>query len=209
MFSGSMPNLATSSAFVETATKCFAIAASSPSAASAQARAECAFVIVSSVVNVFDETMKRVSSGCEVARRLDEVGRVDVRDEAEREVAPRVVPERLVGHHRPEVGAADADVHDVADRLARVALPLARAHALGERGHAVEHLVDVARRRRRPSTTSDRSCGMRSATWRTERFSVVLIRSPRNIASVRSGRPDSSASWSRSRSVSSVTRFFE
>ena len=63
MFSGSMPNLATSSAFVETATKCFAIAASSPSAASAHARAECAFVIVSSVVKVFDETTKSVSSG--------------------------------------------------------------------------------------------------------------------------------------------------
>ncbi len=38
-----------------------------------------------------------------------------------------------------------------------------------------------------PSTTSERSRGMRSATWSTERFSVVLIRSPRNIASVRSG----------------------
>ena len=47
-----------------------------------------------------------------------------------------------------------------------------------------------------PSTMSERSRGIRSATWSTERFSVVLIRSPRNIASVRSGRPDSSASWS-------------
>ena len=63
MFSGSMPNFVTSSALVETATKCFAIASSSPSAASVQARAECAFVIVSSVVNVFDEMTKSVSSG--------------------------------------------------------------------------------------------------------------------------------------------------
>ena len=63
MFWGSIPNFATSSAFVETATKCFAIASSSPSAASAQARAECALVIVSSVVNVFDEMTNRVSSG--------------------------------------------------------------------------------------------------------------------------------------------------
>ncbi len=61
-----------------------------------------------------------------------------------------------------------------------------------------------------PSTTSERSRGIRSATWRTERFSVVLIRSPRNIASVRSGRPDSSASCEQAgASVSSVTRFFE
>ena len=53
------------------------------------------------------------------------------------------MPQRLVRHDRPEVGAADADVHDVADRLAGMARPLARADALGERGHAVEHLVDV------------------------------------------------------------------
>ena len=45
-----------------------------------------------------------------------------------------------------------------------------------------------------PSTMSDRSLGMRRATCRTERFSVVLIRSPRNMASVRSRSPDSSAS---------------
>ena len=62
MLSVSMPNAVTSSAFVETATKCFAIAASSPSAASAHSRAVCAFVIVSSVVNVFEETMNSVSS---------------------------------------------------------------------------------------------------------------------------------------------------
>ena len=62
MLAVSMPNFATSSAFVETATKCFAIAASSPSAARDHSRAECAFVIVSRVVNVFEETMKSVSS---------------------------------------------------------------------------------------------------------------------------------------------------
>ena len=61
----------------------------------------------------------------------------------------------------------------------------------------------------RPSTTSELFLGIRSATWRTERFSVVLIRSPRNIASVRSESSDSSASCRSSRSVSLVTRFFE
>ena len=51
------------SAFVDTATKCLAIAASSPSCAQRpRSRAECAFVSVSSVVNVFDETMNSVSS---------------------------------------------------------------------------------------------------------------------------------------------------
>ncbi len=62
MFAVSIPNSATSAAFVETATKCLAIAASSPSAASSHSRAVCAFVIVSSVVNVFEQMMNRVSS---------------------------------------------------------------------------------------------------------------------------------------------------
>ena len=58
----SIPKLATSRSLVETATKCLATADSSPSAASAQSRAVCALVIVSSVVNVFEETMNSVSS---------------------------------------------------------------------------------------------------------------------------------------------------
>ena len=57
-----MPNLSTSSRFVETATTCFATADSSPSPSSSQARAVCAFVIVSSVVNVFEEMTNSVSS---------------------------------------------------------------------------------------------------------------------------------------------------
>ena len=63
MFSVSIPKRDTSSAFVDTATKCFAIASSEPRRASAQSRAVWALVIVSSVVNVFDATMKSVSSG--------------------------------------------------------------------------------------------------------------------------------------------------
>ena len=60
----SMPNRATSAAFVETATKCRAMApALPPSPASSQSRALCALVIVSSVVNVFEETMNNVSAG--------------------------------------------------------------------------------------------------------------------------------------------------
>ncbi len=57
-----MPNAETRSAFVDTATKCLAIADSSTSCASVHARAECALVSVSSVVNVFEETMNNVSS---------------------------------------------------------------------------------------------------------------------------------------------------
>ena len=55
----------------------------------------------------------------------------------------RVEAQRLVRHHRPEVRAADPDVDDVADPLAGVAGPRARAHGVGERRHPVEHLVDL------------------------------------------------------------------
>ncbi len=64
MLAVSMPNFVTSDVFVETATKCFATDFSSPpKPASDQARAVRAFVIVSSVVNVFEEMMKSVSEG--------------------------------------------------------------------------------------------------------------------------------------------------
>ena len=64
MFAVSIPNAATCSALVETATKCLATALSSPpSRSTSHDRALCALVSVSSVVNVFDETMKSVSSG--------------------------------------------------------------------------------------------------------------------------------------------------
>src|SRR5262249_44889518 len=137
MFAVSMPNFFTSAALVETATKCLATDRSSPPRpATDQARAVRAFVIVSSVVKVLDDTMKRVSDG------FREVGAVDVGDEPERHGALAVVAERLVGHDRPQIRAADADVDDVADALSGVALPGAALYALGEVGHLVEHGVD-------------------------------------------------------------------
>ena len=63
MFALSMPNFATSSALVETATKCLATASSWCSAFSAHVRAVWALVIVSRVVKVFEEMIKSVSSG--------------------------------------------------------------------------------------------------------------------------------------------------
>ena len=62
MLSVSIPNSATFSALVETATKCLAMADSSVSELRAQSRADRALVIVSSVVNVLEETMNRVSA---------------------------------------------------------------------------------------------------------------------------------------------------
>ena len=87
--SASMPNLATSSAFVETATKCLATAASSPP----RPRSNHARAVLRvrhrlegrERLRGHDEERLR---GVEVARRLDEVGAVDVRHEAERPRPP-------------------------------------------------------------------------------------------------------------------------
>jgi hypothetical protein len=78
-------------------------------------------------------------AGVEVAGRFHEVGAVDVGNEPEGHVPLAVMPERFVGHDRPEVGAADANVDDVADALAGVALPPAAPDAVAEVGHLVEH----------------------------------------------------------------------
>ena len=79
----------------------------------------------------------------EVARGLGDVGTVDVRDEAVGHRAVDVVTQRLHRHLRPEVAAADADVHHGAHPLAGVARPVTRSHALGERAHAIEDLVHL------------------------------------------------------------------
>jgi hypothetical protein len=63
MLSGAIPNLATSVALVEIATKCLATAASSRARDRNHARADCALAIVSWVVNVFDAMVKRVVAG--------------------------------------------------------------------------------------------------------------------------------------------------
>ena len=60
-----------------------------------------------------------------------------------------------------------------------------------------------------PSTANTAPRGARRATCSTARFSVTLIFSPANIASMRSRSPHSRASATRSPSVSSVIRFFE
>ena len=60
-----------------------------------------------------------------------------------------------------------------------------------------------------PSTVIVSPLGARRATCSTARPSVTLIFSPLNMALIRSPKPQSRASWSRSLSVSPVTRFFE
>ena len=79
----------------------------------------------------------------EALHRLDEVRSVHVRYEAERHVPPAVEPQRLVGHYRPEIGPANADVDHVSDPLAGVARPVTAAHPLGKCAHPLEDRMDV------------------------------------------------------------------
>ena len=74
---------------------------------------------------------------------LGEVGGVDIGDEAQVERSVAVVPERLVGHHRPQVRAADADIDHVADAFPGVPLPFTGADPVGEGRHPVQHGVHV------------------------------------------------------------------
>ena len=152
-------------------------------ALSTHSRAVWALVMVSSVVKVLEQTMNRVSSAIQVARRLDEVSAIHIRDETEGHVALAVIFQGLVGHDRPEVGAADANIDYVSDALAGMAFPRAAANLVGE-------LRPSCRARREPrhdvlpSTKICSPFGARKATCRTARCSVTLIFSPANMASM-------------------------
>jgi hypothetical protein len=77
-----------------------------------------------------------------------------------------------------------------------------------ENRHLVEHGVDF---RHHIFAIHEMVAPFRraQATCRTARFSVMLIFSPLNIASIRPRKPDSPASCSSSLRVWSVMRFFE
>ena len=81
--------------------------------------------------------------GIEAAELLCLIVGVDVGDIAAVDTGVGVGTQSLVGHDRAQVGAADADGHQVLDLLAGNALPLTGANALGEGIHAVEDLVHV------------------------------------------------------------------
>src|SRR5437879_4553956 len=72
-----------------------------------------------------------------------EISAVDVRDESESQGALAVMPERLVGHHRPEVGTSDTDIDNAANALTGMSLPLAASDPVGKVSHLIEHSVDL------------------------------------------------------------------
>ncbi len=106
--------------------------------------------------------MNSVSSALEILHRLGEVGAVDVGDEAEGHASLAVMLQRLVGHDRTKVGAADADVDHIADPLAGMAFPVAAADAVGEVCHLVQNRMHVGHHI--PAVDEDRSI-----PWRAQR----------------------------------------
>ena len=164
------------------------VTAQSPS--SSQALHSRALVSVSSVPKVLLETMNSVVAGSRPGERRRGVGRVDVADEPALEPVLAVGRQRLVGHHRTEVGAADADVDDRPDALAGDAGPGAAAD-LGRRTRR-PGAAPRGRRRRRPGRRPRGACPResRSAVCSTARSSVTLMCSPANIASRRRVDPD-------------------
>ncbi len=87
--------------------------------------------------------MKSDGLGLEDFELLGDVGAIDVGDEMDAQAGLAVGLEGLGDHDRAEVGAADADVDDIGDRLAGISLPLAGADGLGEFAHVRQHGVDA------------------------------------------------------------------
>lgn len=77
------------------------------------------------------------------AHSLGEMGTIDVRNEVSREVALRVILQRLGDHHRSEIGATDTDVDDGVDRLASISLPRPIPHRIGELLDMLEDVSDL------------------------------------------------------------------
>ncbi len=47
--------------------------------------------------------------------------------------------QRFIGHDRPEIGAADPDIDNIANAFAGVAPPRAATHTIREFSHSVQH----------------------------------------------------------------------
>ena len=160
MFAVSMPNLATRSALVDTATKCLATASSAPRAdhdpVPGRRRVGQRLQRAERLGGDDEQRLVRV----QVPGGLDEVGGVHVGHEPERDVPRRVVPQRLVRHHRAQVRAADAHVDDVANPLAGVAPPLPGPDPVREVRHPVQHLVHLPHH---VGAVHDQRCGPRHA----------------------------------------------
>ena len=201
-----MPKAVAAGTLVDTATKWRATAASRTPAASNQSRTAIAFSAVSSVFHDFEATITSVVAGfSDAAMRRQLIG------------------SRLVRKCVRKWGAAKSASASQASCGPRCEppMPMLTTSVIGcpdepsQRPPRTSSLNAAIRSRTpctwattsSPSTISRDSRGSRSAVCSTERRSVVLIRSPRNIAPRRSESCERCANWSsasRSRSVSAL-----
>src|SRR5579883_1550369 len=141
MFCGSIPNAATSRAFVDTATKCRATARSSPSRASSQARAARAFVRVSRVVKVLEDTMTSVSAGSR--SRVASTRSVGSMFDTNRNVMSRRAYQRRASYAITGPRSEPPMPMLMTLRIGRPVCPRHAPHTRGEVRHPVEHGVHV------------------------------------------------------------------
>ena len=71
------------------------------------------------------------------------MGRIDIGNEIEPEIALGIRGEREIGHYGAEVATADTDINDVAHALSGKSPPLALADAVGKITHAGENFTDA------------------------------------------------------------------
>ena len=169
MLAVSMPNFATSAALVETATKCFATAFSSRSDGQAprarRLRVGHRLQRGEGLRGDDEQRLRRV----EVARRLGEVGAVDVGDEAEGQVALRCSG---AAPRRPSPGPRSEPPMPMLITL-RMRLPVWPVHAPLRTRSANAAMRSstscTAGTTSSPSTTMRAPRGARSATCRTAR----------------------------------------
>jgi hypothetical protein len=102
-----------------------------------QLRAALALRAVSQVTKVLEQMMNRVSRRRHAGQHIGQLRAIDVGDEVQAELRIGVFTQRLGGHHRAEIRAADADVDDVPDARAGGAAELAAADRLGQLEHAL------------------------------------------------------------------------
>ena len=182
-----MPNFDTSVALVETATKCFATDDASPPSAAERPIARGVGVghgleRGEGLGRNDEQSLGRI----ETAHGFGEIGAIHVGDEAEGHRAVAVGSQRFIGHHRAEIRTADADIDHVANRACRCGLSMRRCGCDSRRPPSYRARRGLPARRSCHRQRSTRTAGARNATCSTARFSVTLIFSPRNMASMRS-----------------------
>mmetsp|Transcript_18755 Transcript_18755/g.44506 ORF Transcript_18755/g.44506 Transcript_18755/m.44506 type:complete len:209 (-) Transcript_18755:185-811(-) len=204
----SMPKSATAVALVESAAKCLATAEASPSCSTSHFLAECAFVIVSWVVNVLEATRKSVVSAghCSSVSAMCEPSTFETKS---------TFMSRLLYDLSASVTMTGPRSLPPMPMLTTcvIGLPVKPFHTpprtLSTKGLSLSSTAFTSGITSLPSTRIGVLARLRSATCSTARPSVALILSPENMRCASSLTLAVSARPTSSFIVSSVAMFFE